>query len=451
MKLSPFVVKPCFGVKGEIDFLGDKSIAHRGVIFSALAPFKTTIENFPLNQDCLSTVNIFKSLGIKITCKPIKDNPDCAVLTVFGQGLNGLRQPDRPVFAGDSGTTLRLILGVLAGQNFKVRLLAGKSLSNRPMLRVTKPLRMMGAVIKAKVKSKKGQAEEYPPIEISGGNLKAISYRLPVASAQVKSAVLLAGLFAKGTTRIIEPLRTRDHTENMLRLFKADIKTRPGVIKLRGGKELISPGRIVIPGDISSAGFFMVMAAISRNSCLRLKDLCLNPTRAGIIKVLKRMGADIKISRSKLGLSRFEPVGDVTVKSSNLKGAVIRKAQMPSLIDELPVLMVAACFARGRTVFEGIGELRVKETDRVKSMYTNLKRMGADILISGVGGKEIIIIRGTEKLRGSSVKSFGDHRTAMSMVIAGLASCGNTKIDDINCIKKSFPNFLNTLNELVIY
>jgi 3-phosphoshikimate 1-carboxyvinyltransferase len=274
---------------------------------------------------------------------------------------------------------------------------------------------------------------------------------MPVASAQVKSAILLAGLYALGETRVIESISTRDHTERMLRIFGADMKVKANTIVIKGKRELFSPGRIYIPGDISSASFFLVASAILFNSQLLIRNVSLNPLRTGIIGVLKRMGADIKVrsSQSQQG-TRFEPMGDILVKSSKLKGIIVKEGEIPSLIDELPVLMVAACFAKGKTLLEGVGELRVKETDRIKSMSGNLRKMGANIEVRERNKSVSIIIRGVKHLVGNRVMSFGDHRTAMSMVIAGLGAKGKTIIDDVACINKSFPEFLHKLNTVIV-
>jgi len=429
-------------LQGKISLLGDKSIAHRSIIISAISQGKTTIRNFPANKDCLYTLKAFQKLGIKI--RQNSQDKDTRIITVFGKGLRGLKRPQGPIFVGDSGTTLRLSLGILAGQKFSATLNAGRSLSQRPMRRVTAPLRMMGAMIKSK-------AEEYPPITIKGAELKSITYKIPVASAQVKSAILFAGLYTKGTTRVIEPIKTRDHTERMLRLFKAGIKVQQNTIVIKGNKELFSPGKILIPADISSASFFIVAATILAGSQVLIKNVSLNPSRTGIIRVLKRMGADIQVPSQASEVTSHEPMGDLTVKSSSLKGTIVKKEEIPSLIDELPILMVAACFALGRTVFEGVGELRVKETDRIRSMSDNLRKMGAhiEILKAGRGRAEKIIVQGVGDLKGASVASYVDHRTAMSMVIAGLIAGGTTSIDDITCINKSFPNFLSILKALL--
>lgn len=456
-------------LKGRITLPGDKSIAHRVLIISALSNDVTVIKNFPTNKDCLWTLNALKKLGIKIKAVKSKNNKHSAILTVKGAGLLGLKKPKAPIFVGDSATTLRLLLGVLAGQDFKTKLICGSSLSHRPMLRVTYPLRMMGAEIKARVKRgdcltsiASARAEEYPPITIRGGRLKPVIYKMPIASAQVKSAIILAGLYTEGSTRVYESIKTRDHTERMLHLFKADIKTHPfrntkglknkkkisfsgNAIVIKGGKELTSPKKIYVPGDISSASFFIVLAAILPNSQILLKDVSLNPSRLGIIKVLRRMGQDIKIRSKAREVKSSEPIGDILAKSSALKGMRVRKEEIPSLIDELPILMVAACYASGRTIIEGVKELRVKETDRIRSMTENLKKMGADIRVIKKGSSENLIVRGVKHLKAARVKTFSDHRTAMSMVIAGLIARGQTKIDDISCINKSFPDFIELL------
>lgn len=442
--MKSILVSPVSRIAGRIILPGDKSIAHRAIILSAITPAKTKIKNFPLNEDCLSTVKAFRRLGIKIpdNFKNIKDRP--VALTVYGAGLNGLKKPSSDIFIGDSGTSLRVILGILAGQNFKTRLRAGKSLSLRPMSRVIIPLRMMGAKITAKRKS----FEEYAPITIRGGNLKAIRYTMPVASAQVKSALLLAGLYAKGQTVITERLKTRDHTERMLKLFKAEINIKKNVVSLKGGKELVSPRGIYIPGDISSASFFIVSALITKKSKILLKRVSLNYSRLGILRVLKRMKAKIRLSYIKGKVPGFEPMGDILVESSGLKGTVVKKEEIPFLIDELPILMVAACFAEGKSIFRGVGELRVKETDRIASMTENLRKMGADIQVNKRAGLEEVIIKGGGALKGCKARSFGDHRTAMSMVIAGLASLNTTEVDDVSCINKSFPQFLTLLRNI---
>ena len=437
--MRPFVIKEHSTPGGKINLPGDKSITHRALIISALSRDKTIIKNFPVSADILATLGALDALGVKIS----RSNKR---VLVRGLPPRGLLEPKKPLFMANSGTTIRLLLGVLAGQDFQTRLVAGKYLSARPMARVNIPLRMMGAQITAKNRGH----DEYPPIVISGNRLKGISYRLPVASAQVKGAILLAGLSAKGKTRVIEPVKTRDHTERMLKAFGAKISVSGNSVTLNPGKELTSPGEIYIPGDISSAAFFLVLASIIPGSNVTIRSTGLNPGRSGIINVLKRMGAKIKIVYSKgKGLSGFEPAGDLIVTASSLKGTVVSHEEIPALIDELPVFMVAACFAGGRTVIKGAGELRVKETDRINSMLWNLKRMGADIRVLISRGREEIVINGKAGLKGAKLKSFGDHRTAMSMVVAALAAEGKSEIDDVSCINKSFPGFIATLKTLL--
>ncbi len=442
-------IQPTSSVKGIITLPGDKAIAHRAIIISAIANGTTSVKNFPTNQDCFRTLSALQKLGIKIT-RVLKPK-ELSEIKIFGKGLAGLKKPHGSLFLGNSGTSFRLLCGLLSGQDFNTRLEAGLSLSRRPMRRISYPLRMMGARISAQRKPYTANLiEEYPPFTIKGGNLKGITYKMPVASAQVKSAIILAGLYAKGITRVIEAVKTRDHTERMLQLFQADIKTIKNTTRLKGTKELVSPGTIDIPGDISSAAFFIVLAAIIPSSRLVIKNVSLNPLRTGVLRVLERMGADIKVTRSKgHKVAKFEPAGNIIIKTSPLESTRVKKDEIPSLIDELPILMVAASVASGRTVFEGVEELRVKETDRINSMLKNLENMGARIKILKEGDSENIIIDGVKELKGSKVKSFGDHRTAMSMIVAGLMAKGKTQIDNTSCISKSFPAFLDKLNFLL--
>ena len=435
---EPFLIKHKFIPRGRIKLIGDKSIAHRALILSALTSGKTRLKNFPLHDDALATLNALRALGVKILQRE-------GLVTVYGCGRQGLKVSGEPIFVNNSGTTLRLLLGVLAGMNFKTKVVAGEFLSVRPMSRVNLPLRLMGARITARIKDH----EEYAPIVISGGNLKGIVYRSPIASAQVKSAILLAGLFAQGKTQVFERLSTRDHTERMLKLFGANIVLNNNSITLNPDQDLVSPGEIYIPGDISSAAFFIVLAAIIPKARIIIQQSGLNPGRSGIITVLKRMQAKIKVAISKADKSaNFEPRGGLTISSSKLKGTVVLANEIPSLVDELPILMVAACFAQGSTIIKGVGELRVKETDRINSMVVNLQKMGSDIRVNKVGKKENIIIQGQGRLYGAKLRSFGDHRTAMSMVVAALAADGESSLDDISCLSKSFPGFLKTLKSL---
>jgi len=396
---------------------GDKSISHRALILSALSEGSTEIVNFSFNYDCLRTKEILACLGVGIR---LKDE----TVVVKGRGLWGLRKPNRRLYAGDSGTTARLMLGLLCAQRFTSVLDGSVNLRKRPMERVVVPLEKMGA---------KFSNREHLPIRIFGRPLSGIVYRLPVPSAQVKSAILLAGLYADKKTVVIDRFKSRDHTERMLRLFK-----------YRDDKRLVSPGKIVIPGDISSAAFFIAAATILRNSRLVLKNVLINPTRMGFVNVLKRMGGCINI-KAVPASQNWEPVGDIEVKTAALRGTQVKKEEIPSLIDELPILMVCACLAEGTTVINDAGELRIKETDRIRSMIYNLSNMGAYIKAQG----NRIIIKGLRPLYGAKLKSFGDHRTAMSIIIAVLSAEGGSVIDDVRCIDKSFPKFLSILKKLL--
>jgi len=327
-------------------------------------------------------------------------------------------------------------MGILAGQPFQTTLTADEGLSKRPMGRVTEPLSLMGATIEGQDNG------NFAPITIQGGRLKPVDYVSKVASAQVKSAILLAGLYADGATSVTEPSKSRDHTERMLQAFGAKVSVNGLKVSIEGGARL-NPQEITIPGDISSAAFFMVGASIVKGSKVKLKSVGLNPTRSGVIDILKRMGAKIAIDNRKEAAS--EPVGDINIESSPLRGITIAGELVPRSIDELPVVMIAAAYAEGMTIIKGAHELRVKETDRIKSISANLNEMGGKI---GVKGDDIII-EGMGPLKGIAIQSFGDHRTAMSMLIAGLAAHGETSLDDTACINKSYPRFITDLESLL--
>ncbi len=432
-------------VRGSIEFPGDKSIAHRAVILSALSDSKTVLTNFPFNDDCRATINALRQMGVSIVVdKVLKDR--CRV-TVAGVGLFGLSHPGKPICIRESGTTYRLLAGILAGQKFNTVLAAGKSLSKRPMKRITLPLRAMGGHITGTLSMKKKE-EEFPPLVVRGACLRGITYRLPVASAQVQSAVLLAGLFASGKTTVIGPPTIRDHTVRMLRLFGAAVSRAGNAVSLRGTGHLKSPGKFFIPGDISSASFFLVLASIVTGSRLVLRNVSLNPTRTGLISVLKRMGASLRLSPGKASVRGGEPYGSIIVRSALLHGTTVKKEEIPLLIDELPILMVAASYASGMTVIEGAQELRVKETDRIASLVRNLHAMGGSVRVRSSGSRQDLFITGVGKLRGASVKSYGDHRTAMSMIVAAAGAEGVTKLDDVSCISKSFPDFLSVIRSI---
>ncbi|MCX7928024.1 MAG: 3-phosphoshikimate 1-carboxyvinyltransferase [Candidatus Omnitrophica bacterium] len=452
--MKGILIRPAHqGLRGIIHLPGDKSIAHRACIISAISPATVIIKNFPLNNDCLETVKALGKLGIVFKFK--KSTRGIADLKVKGKGLFGLTQPKRPILIKESGTTFRLLAGILCAQKFKTVLKAGASLAKRPMLRITFPLRLMGARINGYLKKKKMNGrivyEEYPPLSIAPARLSGITYKLPVASAQVKSALLLASLYASGSTKIIEPVKTRDHTERMLKAFQAHISCKKNSIRIKGGRPLIAPKELFIPGDISSASFFIVLGLLLKNSYLVLRSISLNPSRMGVIKVLRQMGGYVKIKKDSVH-STNEPMGNLIVKTSSLSACFINEREIPSLIDELPILMVAASLAKGKSIFKGVGELRVKETDRIKAMLYNLNKMGAQITLSSrkhskAGEVEDIIIQGVDYLKGAKLKSFQDHRTAMSMIVAGLCAEGESYLDDVGCIAKSFPGFLEILRQ----
>ena len=428
--MSSATIIPAKKLCGTLTLPGDKSISHRAVMLASLASGTSVIKNILHSDDTLTTIEAFRALGIDI-----KENPD--EITIIGRGPNGLKEPAGPLFMRNSGTSMRLLLGILAGQPFAATLTADKGLAERPMRRVTEPLSMMGAKFEGKNKA------DYAPITVRGGKLKPIDYISPVASAQVKSAVLLAGLYAGGKTSVTEPSRSRDHTERMLKAFGARVLAEGLKVSVEGGANLRAQN-IDVPGDISAAAFFMVGATIVRDSTVTLKSVGVNPTRTGIIDILNKMGAKITVENTKEIAS--EPVGDIIIESRELRGTTIEGDLIPRSIDELPVVMVAAAYARGTTIIKGAQELKVKETDRISSMAANLKNMGAKFNLKGGD----IVIEGTGTLKGITAMSFGDHRTAMSMVVAGLAAKGETTIDDTACIAKSYPNFHKDLNSLLI-
>lgn len=430
------------GLRGSIRVPGDKSIAHRAVMLAGLAHGTTRIENFPRHNDSQATIAVLRQLGVRIDASSAASG----LISVRGRGLFGLAASVRPLFCGESGTTLRLLAGILCGQRFDSCLSGAAGLLRRPMSRITVPLRMMGAQIRATRAAGRAATEEYAPLYISGRPLQPIRYTLPVASAQVKSCLLLAGLYAGGPSRIIEPLATRDHTERMLAMFGAGIRRRGQKICIDPARPLKALKRLYIPGDISSAAFFIVAGLIVPGSRILLSRVSLNPTRCGVLSVLRRMGGRLRIRNRRAGAG--EPYGDILVESSQLRAVKVSAAEVPGLIDELPVLMVAAGCARGSSVFEGIQELRVKETDRIRSMTTNLKKLGVSTTVFRRNGLECLRVTGGNPLKGAAVSGWGDHRTSMSMAVAGLAAAGSTSISGIECIDKSFPGFFRLLGSL---
>jgi len=417
-------------LKGNIFIPGDKSISHRSLILGSIAQGETRIYNFLNSLDCLKTLECMQALGAEIELG--KDNS----VKIKGKGLYGLKEPKDILDVGNSGTTIRLLAGLLSGQDFYSVLNGDASVRKRPMKRVVEPLRLMGADIWGR---KDGQ---FAPLSIKGSKLNPFQYTLPVASAQVKSALLLAGLYAAGGTIIKEPLLTRDHTEKMLEIIRADIKISPPEIKIKGGKELRGTD-IFIPGDISSSAYFIAVASILRDSQIIIKQVGVNPTRTGIIEILKKMGAKIDILNYQIKSN--EPQADLMIEYSKLKGVEIKKENVPFLIDELPLIAVVATQAQGKTVVSGARELRVKETDRIKAIVSELKKMGADIEEREDG----FAVNGPTILQGAVCESYNDHRIAMSLAVAALLAEGKTVIKNSECIDISFPGFEKTLQNLI--
>ena len=409
---------------GEITVPGDKSISHRGVMLGALADSVTQIEGFLSGADCLSTIDCFRKMGIEI-------DVNGSSVKVHGRGLHGLRRPPEMLYAGNSGTTTRLLCGILAGQSFDSAITGDTSICKRPMKRVTEPLSRMGAQIKG----------EYCPLYITGSKLHGIEYKMPVASAQVKTAVLLAGLYAEGETIIHEVEKSRDHTELMLGAMGAGLEVSGLDIRLTPSEKL-APQHIIVPGDISSAAFFMVLGAIMPNSEITIRNVGINPTRTGIIDVFKAMGADIKIENKRT--SAGEPAADITVSSSDLKGTIIGGELIPRLIDELPVIAVAALFADGETVIRDAQELKVQETDRIHAVVNEFLKCGADIKETDDG----MIIRGGRTLHGADFCTYGDHRMAMSLTVLAQLLDGTSSLDDERCVEISYPQFFEDFYSL---
>ncbi|MEA2087346.1 MAG: 3-phosphoshikimate 1-carboxyvinyltransferase [Candidatus Caldatribacteriota bacterium] len=424
------VLKKVNKLKGNIFVPGDKSISHRSLILGSIAQGETRIYNFLNSLDCLKTLECMQGLGAEIELD--KNNS----VKIKGKGLYGLQEPKDILDVGNSGTTIRLLTGLLSGQNFYSVLSGDDSIRKRPMKRVVEPLRLMGADIWGR------EDGQFAPLSAKGNKLKPLHYTLPVASAQVKTALLLAGLYTTGEMIIKEPLPTRDHTERMLEIMQADLKIAPPEIKVMGGKELRGTD-IFIPGDISSAAYFIAAASILEGSQITIKQVGVNPTRTGIIEILKKMGT--KIETLNYRVKSNEPQADLMIEYSKLKAAEIKKESIPLLIDELPLIAVAASQAQGKTVVSGARELRVKETDRIKAIVRELKKMGADIKEKEDG----FIVEGPSKLRGAICESYNDHRIAMSLSIAGLLAEGKTIIKNSECIDISFPGFEKILQKLI--
>ncbi len=415
-------------LKGEIAPPGDKSISHRSLMLGSLATGTTLVRDFLISDDTLSTANAMRALGASIEISGTQ-------VLVKGNGLHGLKEPDKIIDCGNSGTTTRLLIGLLSPQQFTSTLTGDKYLQARPMKRVVGPLAQMGAKINGNEEGNK------LPLTIIGSNLKGISYELPVASAQVKSAILLAGLYAEGETEVIEPEPSRDHTERMLTYLGVPIKKNGHSIKINKVSK-INPGEIIVPSDISSAAFFIVAALITPGSEVLIKNVGINPLRTGVIDILKNMGGDIE-SINERGV-KGEPIGDILARSSNLHATEISGDIIPKAIDELPLVAVAASFAEGTTLIKDAKELRVKETDRIHAMATELGKLGAEVE-EFEDGMSII---GTQALTGATCSSWGDHRIAMSIAIAALRAKGETEIIEADCVSVSYPGFFEVIDEL---
>ncbi|HDS1580327.1 TPA: 3-phosphoshikimate 1-carboxyvinyltransferase [Stenotrophomonas maltophilia] len=409
-------------LQGSLTIPGDKSVSHRSVMFAALADGTSHIEGFLEGEDTRATARIFSQLGVRI------ETPSPSQRIVHGVGIDGLQAPDAALDCGNAGTGMRLLAGLLAGQAFDCTLIGDESLSGRPMRRVTGPLSQMGAKIDT-------QDDGTPPLQVHGGQaLHGIEFASPVASAQIKSAVLLAGLYAQGETQVIEPHPTRDYTERMLSAFGVDIEFSPGKARLRGGQRLRATD-IVVPADFSSAAFYLVAASIIPGSELRLRQVGLNPRRTGLLHALRLMGADI--TEENPAEQGGEPVADLVVRYAPLKGARIPEALVPDMIDEFPALFVAAAAAEGQTVVSGAAELRVKESDRLAAMATGLRALGMQVDETEDGAT----LHGGVRLGSGTIESHGDHRIAMAFAIAGQISEGEVRINDIANVATSFPNF----------
>ncbi|HTP65516.1 MAG TPA: 3-phosphoshikimate 1-carboxyvinyltransferase [Geobacteraceae bacterium] len=419
--MQSLTIQPARAIRGEITVPGDKSISHRAIMFGSIARGETVVRGLLRGEDNIATLNAFRAMGVGI-------EDDGALLRIAGKGLHGLSEPGDVIDCGNSGTSMRLITGLLAGQKFFSVLTGDRYLRNRPMGRVIEPLSRMGGCIFGRA------GGDRAPLAIVGRELGGAAHVSRVASAQVKSALLLAGLYASGETEVREPHLSRDHSERMLRHFGAAVESFCGGVRIRGGSEL-SGRDISVPGDISSAAFFLVAATVVPGSELLIRQVGVNPTRTGILDVLTAMGGSIELiaPREVSG----EPVADLLVRSARLKGMAIGGELVPRAIDEFPAICVAAALAEGRTVIRDARELRVKETDRIAAMSVNLRKAGVEVVETDDGME----ITGRERLAGCTAESFGDHRIAMAMLVAGLAASGPVTVDDVACIATSFPDF----------
>jgi 3-phosphoshikimate 1-carboxyvinyltransferase len=432
--MSTLRVKAISSLHAEFSVPGDKSISHRAAIFGGLSNGVCEISNFLPSEDCLNTLKAMRSLGAHYEVLEELEGYGPVKLLIHGKSMQ-LTAPATPIDCGNSGTGMRLLAGLLAGQKFTSELFGDASLSSRPMGRITVPLAEMGAQLETL-----GEKPGCAPLRIHGAELHPIDYDMPVASAQVKSAVLLAGLFAKGTTSVTQPADTRDHTERMMAAFQLSCKTVGNKISVIGG-QMPESCDLKVPGDISSAAFWLVAAATMPGSRLLLKDIGLNPTRTAILKVLSRMGAHLT---ENLHSSEGEPIGNIEIHGAELKGTTLLPEEIPNLIDEIPVIAVAAALASGETHIRNARELRVKETDRITTTVENLRKMGVDVEEFEDG----MVIRGGNPLRAAEIESHGDHRIAMAFCIAGLFAKGETVVHGTDCINTSYPGFAHHLDAI---
>lgn len=421
-------LKKVNGLKGEVQIPGDKSISHRGIMLGALAKGTTRITNFLQGADCLSTIGCFRQMGIEI------ENTSDEVL-VHGKGLHGLRAPEDTLNVGNSGTTIRLLSGILAPQGFAATLTGDSSIQTRPMKRIMEPLSQMGADIQSL------NGNGCAPLQIQGSRLRGIHYQTPVASAQVKSCVLFAGMYADSATSVTEPVLSRNHSELMLQHLGAKLTSQETTVTIEP-EPLLEAREIPVPGDISSAAYFIAAGLLVPHSQILIQNVGINPTRDGMLKVCHAMGADIQYLNERKDSG--EPTADLLVTSSSLTGTVIEGEIIPTLIDELPMLAVMAAFAQGETVIRNAEELKVKESDRIKAVTENLSAMGADITATADG----MMIHGGRPLTGADIHTQKDHRIAMSFAVAALAAEGVTCIEDADCVNISYPNFYQDLQRL---
>lgn len=428
--MNSITINPAKSISGEITVPGDKSISHRSIMLGAIANGVSTVRGFLRGEDNMSTMGAFRAMGVKI-------DDDGETIQIHGNGLHGLKEPADILDCGNSGTTIRLITGLLSGQSFFSVVTGDQYLRKRPMKRIVEPLSRMGASIAGR------NLGSLAPLAINGSKLKAINYESPVSSAQIKSSIMLAGLYADGATSVREPSLSRDHSERMFRLFGASLECFENGVQVRGGIELKAQ-EIIVPGDISSAAFFIVAALITPGSELLIRNVGVNPTRTGVIDILSEMGGNIKLLNQREDSG--EPVADLLVCHSNLKGISISGSVIPRAIDEFPAICVAAACAEGVTSIRNANELRVKETDRITAMARNLRSLGVEVTECDDG----MDISGTEHLSGGLVDSFGDHRIAMSLSVAAFVADAAITVQDIDCVATSFPNFFQLLDKVAV-